>query len=52
MKHERSQNYPHYTKKPKVSAEAIELAMHFGADPKEIQKALNKKRAELPQTRK
>ena len=54
MKHERPANYPHYrrNKNPGVTREALELAMHFGASPKEIQKALdNKKQAELPKTR-
>jgi hypothetical protein len=54
MKHERPKNYPHYRRnKYHITDEALELAMHFGASPREIQKALdNKKQAELPQARK
>jgi hypothetical protein len=51
MKHERPKNYPHYRRNT-VSDEAFNLALHFGASPKEIQKALDKRQAQLPQTRK
>jgi hypothetical protein len=50
MKHERPANYPHYrrNKNPEVTREAIELAMHFGADPKAIQKSLDQLKQNPP----
>lgn len=48
IRHTKEMTYKMYNK---ASKEAHEIAAHLGADPKEIQKALDKKQAKLPKIR-